>query len=128
MKVNWIGVLLVFCLAAGVYTFKHRKAEQVFSIAAQPRPEVLLIANPSDAASTAGCGEIIRFVRRLGKRGVPIQELAPDTHSELLTRYAVFTSPTVLILDHNGFVVRRFEGETPATVAAVRSTLERIQQ
>jgi hypothetical protein len=73
------------------------------------------------------CAEIIHLVRSARDRGIAVQELEPDSKSELLTRCHVLTIPTVLIMDGNGQVVSRFEGEGRDTVKAVRARLEQLQ-
>ena len=72
------------------------------------------------------CAEIIHSVRAAGERGVLVQELSPDSKSEMLHRYRVLTVPTVLILDRSGLVVLRFEGEDRHTVIAVRTQLAQL--
>ena len=56
-----------------------------------------------------------------------MQELEPDSKSDLLTRDRVLTIPTVLIMGGNGEVISRFEGEGRDTVKAVRAGLEHLQ-
>jgi len=64
---------------------------------------------------------------RHNERGIPVQELSPDSKSEMLHRYRVLIVPTVLILDRSGQVVFRFEGEDRQTVVAVRTQLAQLQ-
>lgn len=66
-------------------------------------------------------------VRRVPDRGIVVQEHNPDSKSPLLSRYRVLTDPTVLILSPKGDVVSRHEGESPATVAAIRTQLEQLR-
>ena len=89
---------------------------------------MLLVADLREAGSDGdACAEIIHSVRAAQARGISVQELSPDSKSELLTRYHVLTFPTVLILDHNEQVVSRFEGEGRDTVAAVRSQMQQLK-
>ena len=89
-------------------------------------PTVLLVADLSEADSADACAEIIHSVRAACERGVQVQELSPDSKSEMLHRYRVLTIPTVLILDKGGRVVLRFEGEDRQTVTAVRTQLAQL--
>jgi hypothetical protein len=89
---------------------------------------VLLVAELSEADATGDpCAEIIHLVRSARDRGIAVQELEPDSKSDLLTRCHVLTTPTVLIMDGNGQVVFRFEGEGRDTVKTVRARLEQLQ-
>ena len=69
---------------------------------------MLLVADLSEADSADACAEIIHSVRAARERGVQVQELSPDSKSEMLRRYRVLTIPTVLILDRSGQVVLAF--------------------
>ena len=60
-------------------------------------PRVLLVAELSEADATGdSCAEIIHLVRSARDRGIAVQELEPDSKSDLLTRCHVLTIPTVL--------------------------------
>lgn len=125
MKVNWPGILAVALVAIAITAYKvHVKHETVVGVAGLPR--VLLVADLSEADSADACAEIIHSVRAARERGVPVQELSPDSKSEMLHRYRVLTVPTVLILDRSGQVVSRFEGEDRQTVVAVRTQLAQL--
>ena len=125
MKVNWPGILAVALVAIAITAYKvHVKRETV--VAGPALPRVLLVADLSEADSADACAEIIHSVRAARERGVPVQELNPDSKSEMLHRYRVLTVPTVLILDRSGQVVLRFEGEDRETVAAIRAQLVKL--
>ena len=126
-KAKWIGLAAVLAIAFAIIGYKARSSphQQTSSVAAPPR--VLLVANMSEADSPGdACAEIIHLVRAARERGIPVKELNPDIKSELLARYHVLTIPTVLILDRNGKVVARYEGEARQTLAAIRAELERL--
>ena len=60
-------------------------------------PRVLLVAELSEADATGdSCAEIIHLVRSARDRSIAVQELEPDSKSDLLTRCHVLTIPTVL--------------------------------
>lgn len=88
---------------------------------------MLLVADLSEADKEGDrCAEIIQAVRAARARGITVQEYNPDSQSPLLSRYRVLTAPTVLVLDAQGEVVSRHEGEAEQTVAAIRTQLERL--
>ena len=125
MKVKWPGIAAVVIVAIAIITYKiHTKQAAVGG--AEGLPTVLLVADLSEADSADACAEIIHSVRAARERGVQVQELNPDSKSEMLHRYRVLTIPTVLILDKSGQVVSRFEGEDGQTVTAVRSQLAQL--
>jgi hypothetical protein len=87
------------------------------------KPEIVLVVDPREAGSEDNCAEIIRLVRAATMRGVAVRELSPESESPLLKRYRVLTVPTVLILDHDGNVMSRYEGEENSTVQEIRNKL-----
>ncbi len=126
-RTKWIGLAAVLAVALVIIGYKARSSahQQASSVASPPR--VLLVANMSEADSPGdACAEIIHLVQAARQRGIAVEELNPDSKSELLARYHVLTIPTVLVLDPDGKVVSRFEGESEQTVAAIRSQLERL--
>jgi len=125
MKVKWSGIVGVALVVVAITAYKvHTKRATVSG--AEGLPRVLLVADLSEADSADACAEIIHSVRAARERGVPVQELSPDSTSEMLHRYRVLTVPTVLILDGSGRVVLRFEGEDRQTVVAVRTQLAQL--
>ena len=125
MKVKWSGIVAVALVVIAITAHKvHTKHATVTG--AEGLPRVLLVADLSEADSTDACAEIIGSVREARQRGVSVQELSPDSKSEMLRRYRVLTIPTVLILDRGGQVVLRFEGEDRQTVGAVRTQLAQL--
>lgn len=124
---QWIGVMAVALAATAIVAYKARVQHPAVA-ASSNLPRVLLVADLSEANKEGDrCAEIIQAVRRARARGITVQELNPDSNSPLLSRYRVLTAPTVIILDPQGEVVSRHEGEAPQTVAAIRTRLEQLQ-
>lgn len=124
MKVKWSGIVVVVVIVTAIVSYKvHVKNE---AVTGGGSPRVLLVADLSEADSADACADIIHAVRAARERGIQVQELSPDSKSEMLHRYRVLTNPTVLILDRHGQVVLRFEGEDRQTVTAIRSQLAQL--
>ena len=123
---KWISVIAVALAAIAIVVYKTRVQQP--ERASNELPRVLLVADLSEADKEGDrCAEIIQAVRRAHARGITVQEHNPDSKSPLLNRDRVLTAPTVLILDAQGEVVSRHEGEAPQTVAAMRTRLEQLQ-
>ena len=125
MKVNWVGIVTVVFIAITITAYKVHIKHAIVA-GGDGLPRVLLVADLSEADSADACAEIIHSVRAARARGIQVQELSPDSKSELLRRYRVLTIPTVLILDHSGEVVSRFEGEDRQTVANLQAGLNQL--
>lgn len=125
MKIKWSGILAVVVIVIGITAYKRHTVHAAATSENHP-PRVLLVADLSEADSADACADIIRSVRATRQRGIPVQELTPDSKSEMLRRYHVLTIPTVLIIDRSGEVVSRFEGEDHQTVTAVREQLAQL--
>lgn len=126
MKVKWSGIATVALIMVTITVYKVHTKRATATAPDGGLPKVVIIADLSEADSADACAEIIHSVRGARERGVQVQELSPDSKSEVLRRYHVLTTPTVLILDSNGQVVKRFEGEDRQTVAAVRKQLAQL--
>jgi hypothetical protein len=127
MKVRWIGLAIVLAILVGMLVVKARWSKNS-SQTASIKPQVVLVATPAEAVSITRCGEIVQAVRTAAQHGVKVQELTPDSKSELVARYHILQTPTVLVLDTNGAVRSRFEGEAPETLAALRLEMGRMTQ
>lgn len=132
MNTRWIGILAVLAVVTAIFAVKlqyagRMPASQEASAGVSATPQVLLIARPGEGASSARCGQIVREVRAAEHRGVSVRELAPDSGSDLMTRYRVLTTPTVLVLEPNGSVRSRYEGEAQETVDAIRAEMTRLR-
>ena len=128
MKVKWVGIILVLAIVGGIIVLKARSAKQGSSASSTGSPQVLLVATPAEAASRTRCGQIVRLIRAAGEHGVKIEELTPDSKSDLIGRYHVMKTPTVLIFAQNGTLRSRFEGEQPETLAALQSEMQKMAQ
>ena len=133
MKARWIGILAVVVIATALVVYKQTTKAPAVPTAAETTssehsPTVLLFADPREAESACGCGEIIRLVRDAGTHGVLVQEIAPDSGDELIQDHRVVVSPTVIVLDSSKTEVARHEGEEPATIAAIRADLDDLLQ
>ena len=127
MKKNTLYVIAVVLLAAGLVIFKQRTAPKIThqEIAL---PAVVLIADLREADSPNDtCAEIIRVVREARSHGVKVSELMPNSDSALFKKHRVVVVPTVLVLDRDGRELNRFEGESVATLDAIRTRLGQIQ-
>lgn len=138
-KRGWILGIVIAAAATAIIFYKETRGRpssgSVASVApasASGGPErvaagsVLLFADPDEAESDCGCGQIIRLVRGAGARGVAVREVAPGSDASSERDYRVTVAPTVLFLDSKGHVVARHEGEAPETIEAIRSGLERL--
>ena len=126
MRTRWIGILVVLLAAVGVIAIKQWPGAGEPRSVAVERPSVLLVADlheADDPRNRCACAEIIRAVREANKRGVRVRELMPNGDPDLIRRYRVLTAPTVLILADSGKELGRFEGESSATLEAVRARL-----
>lgn len=134
MRPRWLPVLAVVLVAGALVAYKQFRQdprEQSSRVTPQSAvaggPSVLLFADPREADSADACAEIFRLVRRAGVQGIRVHELAPDKATEAARQHRVTVEPTVLILDASGREVARHEGESSETIAAIRSSLERLQ-
>ena len=128
VKTNWLAVGAVGAIALGLIAYKSTRPPLPNSeLASTPTaaPVVVLIANPAEAESPCGCGEIIRSVRAAAAKGVSTREVAPGADPAFEKRYGVKVSPTVLFLAKDGTEQTRYEGEDADTLAAIRKDLDR---
>ncbi len=122
-----LALVAVFLAVAAVIGFKQlRPVPSQSVIRGGGEPKIVLVADLSEAEEKCACGEIIRAVRAAQKKGIATQELTPDSKSEVLRRYRVLTTPTVLFLDADGKDIARYEGEDEKTVAEIKSHLDRL--
>ena len=128
MRIKWIGLLAVVLIAMSIIVVKERTHHtQTVVVHGSQLPTVLLVADLSEANSEDNCARIIHDVRAAQARGISVEELNPNSPSNLLQRYKVLVIPTVLVLDKSGKVVSRYEGEDGQTTAAVHFALEQLK-
>ncbi len=122
-----IGVVAAAGAVIAVKAARHRPAEGsvVSSTTSLLAPSVVLVADPREADSDCGCGQIIRRVREAKARGVQVQEMGPSDPAA--SRYGVTVAPTVLVLGSDGRVVSRREGESSEVLAAISAELARLE-
>lgn len=135
MKRGWIGLIAIGVLAAGVLAAKSFNAPEPpsGSVLAAPAPapapsaavQVLLFADPREADSSCGCGQVFRAVRAAASRGVAVREIDPQQASDLVRQHRVTVDPTLLVFDAQGNELGRHEGESSTVLAAIREELER---
>ena len=127
MKRNTLYLILVLALAASLIIVKHR----IMSNARHQEvdvPSVLLVADLREADSPNDiCAQIIQVVRDARSRGVRAVELMPNSDSALLRNHRILVAPTVLVLDRDGRELNRFEGESVATLDAIRTKLAQLE-
>lgn len=127
MKNRTVYVIVIVTLAAGLIIVKQRRAPKTTNQEAS-QPAVVLIADLREADSPGDtCAQIIRVVHEARSRGVRVTELMPNSDSALLKTHRVVVAPTVLVLDPDGRELSRFEGESAATLDAIRTRLGQMQ-
>lgn len=127
MNAKTLAVTAVVVAAGAIVaakTMRQRPAEAA-ATARSITPSVVLVADPREADSECGCGQIIRRVREAKARGVDVLELGPADPGA--ARYAVAVVPTVLVLSADGRVVARREGESSEALAAITADLAALE-
>jgi hypothetical protein len=126
MKRNTSYVILILALAAGVVAIKPRLAPPSGTNESSV-PAVVLVTDLREADSPNDtCARIIQAVREARNRGISVTELMPDSDSALLKNHRIVVAPTVLVLDKDGRELSRFEGESVATLEALRLKLKQL--
>lgn len=126
MKRNTLYAVLTLALAAGLIAIKPHIVPPTGKESSPPA--VILIADLREADSPNDtCAGIIRAVREARSKGVSVTELMPNSDSALLKKHPVVVAPTVLVLDKDGRELNRFEGESVATLDAIRDKLSQLQ-
>ncbi len=125
MKANWVGIGVVAVAVVAVLAYKGLQPRAAAPSAAAS-PTLIMVADPAEADSKCGCGEIIRAVRAAAAKGVAVRESAPGSDPSLEKKYGISVTPTVLLLDRAGAVTTRFEGEDGATLSSLHAALDRL--
>ncbi len=123
-RVALVAVILTVAAVIGYKQLRPVPSQSV--VHGGSGPQVVLVADLSEAEEKCACGEIIRAVRAAQKKGIATQELTPDSKSEVLRQYRVLTAPTVLFLDADGKDIARYEGADENTVADIKAHLDRL--
>lgn len=131
MRFRWLAPVMVFSAAAGIIVWRESRRPSIPSPAAKSSPvagapRVVLFADLSEVDEAEGCGAIIRVVREARRRGLAAEEIDARSGADASARYRILVAPTVVVLDAAGRELRRFEGESPQTVRAIQTELERL--
>lgn len=125
MKRSALLAFLVLGSGAGLALWRHHHRPQPLVQAPQPsQPAMILFADLREADSSCGCGEVIRAAREAAHHGWGLRELEPGSPDPLVARFALKTSPTVILLAPGGQEQARFEGEGPNTLRDLRAHLQ----
>lgn len=127
MNVKTLGAIAVVLAAGAIIAAKaaRQRPAEAAVVTRGSSPSVILVADPREADSECGCGQIIRRVREAMARGVDVQEIGPA--EPVAARYGVTVAPTVLILDADGRVIARREGESNDALAAISADLAALE-
>ena len=126
-KLRLAAAIGVIAVAAAIVAWREAGRSQVASGgAAARRRQVILFVDLSEGGEEAGCGAIIHAVRAAAKRGVVTEEIDARAPGDRVETYRLLIAPAVVVLDADGREVRRFEGEAPDTVEAIRTELDRV--
>lgn len=133
MRSRLAGVLVVLIVAVGIIGYKqhrtHASSGQLARDLSLDKPQIVLVVDPREADSEGdNCAEIIRLVRNAGGRGIKVQEFSPGSDSPVLKQYHVLMVPTVLILDRDGKIASRYEGEDGTTLQRIRDRLATLSE
>ena len=126
-----VGSLVLLAVALVLWLKPSRSTSQTAEAENPAVPsaaiQVLLFADPREAESSCGCGQIIRMVREVDLPGViAVQEFDPRRDPEALRLHSVQVAPTVVIAGGDGVERERFEGESPEVIDALRGALEAV--
>jgi hypothetical protein len=126
-----IALAAVVLAVAGIVAVKAQRsttptATRASALAPASRPAVVLVADGREADSDCGCGRIIRRVRAAKAAGIAVEEFGPDD-ADAARRYGVTVVPTVLVLDADGKVVARREGESSEILSAISADLSKLE-
>lgn len=125
-KLKLIASLAVVALGVGIVVWRESQRPTAPAGPSREVPQVVLFVDLSEEDEEQGCGALIRAVRMAAARGVRTEEIDTRDAGDRAARYRLLVAPTVLTLDTSGTEIRRFEGESPETVAGVREHLAQL--
>lgn len=138
MKPKWSGIAAVAAIAIAIVAYKSNRSPTHEAPKAEPAAaapvvsstpaaaSVVLVADLGEANDPCVCGKIIRSVRAVAAKGIATKEIDPEESPEAAATYKARVAPAVLILDGSGNEIRRFEGESKETLAALQAELDRL--
>lgn len=128
MKSRLIWGLVVLALAGGLVAWREAHRNRATALLPSPTdaPRIVLFVDLSELGEEQGCGAIISAVRDAKKRGVATEEVDTRDPGDRAKRYRLLVAPALVMLDGSGREVKRFEGESPDTVRAIRAELDRL--
>ncbi len=88
---------------------------------------VVMAVNLGEEDEEGGCGDVIHAVRAAAKSGVRAREVDTRNKADMEAaskKYRIVVQPTVILLDDADKEVRRYEGESKETIAALKTDLD----
>ena len=90
---------------------------------------VVMAINLGEEDEAGGCGDVIHAVRAASKSGVRTHEIDTRNKADMEAaskKYRIVVQPTVVLLDDADNEVRRYEGESKDTIAALEADLNQM--
>lgn len=125
-KLKLTGSIVVLLLAGSVVAWREARRDVSPTPKPTRTPQVVMFVDLGETEEAGGCGTIIRDVREAARRGIATEEIDARESGPQAEHYKLLVAPAVLILDASGHEARRFEGEAPKTVTAIRDELARL--
>ena len=121
---NWIIVLLIFVLPLGLYAYLDAKAQNAIMCKAKSATEtpvskakIVKFSSPMCSECKEASEEITKAMKNY-KNEVLVEEInvvenvgkGSDYNKSMIKKYKVTLVPTLVFLDKNGNVIKRYEG------------------
>ena len=121
---NWIVVLLIFVLPLGLYAYLDAKAQNAIMCKAKSAAEtpvskakIVKFSSPMCSECKEASEEITKAMKNY-KNEVLVEEINvvenvgkdSDYNKSMIKKYKVTLVPTLVFLDKNGNVIKRYEG------------------
>ncbi len=88
---------------------------------------VVMAIDLGEEDERGGCGDVIHAVRAAAKKGVRTREIDTRNEADMQAaskKYRIVVQPTVVLLDDADNEVKRYEGESKETIAALETDLD----